>query len=196
MTAETSRNHSYSTMASLARQRLSSATKSAIRRFSTPISPLRVGVRALSASSPSGRIENKANGDKNANTLSAQEQQRINNDIPLTPLPEFATGNGNGEGQHDWSKSYFGLSSQAFSKEIAEILTAPLDPLDIEIKPGTSHERLHDSIIIFVKQTVSFIYPKSSTAGFSIKHLAPVPGALLLGERPTSAQKLLVGSMP
>ncbi|KAF8732586.1 hypothetical protein AX14_004191 [Amanita brunnescens Koide BX004] len=122
-------------MASLARQRLSSATKSAIRRFSTPISPLRVGVRALSASSPSGRIENKANGDKNANTLSAQEQQRINNDIPLTPLPEFATGNGNGEGQHDWSKSYFGLSSQAFSKEIAEILTAPLDPLDIEIKP-------------------------------------------------------------
>jgi len=55
-------------------------------------------------------------------------------------------GNGNGfegelrlEGQPegtDWSKSYHGLSSQAFSKEIAEVLLAPIDPLDVEMKPG------------------------------------------------------------
>lgn len=37
----------------------------------------------------------------------------------------------------DWSKSYHGLSSQAFSKEIAEVLLAPIDPLDVEMKPGT-----------------------------------------------------------
>lgn len=37
--------------------------------------------------------------------------------------------------QNDWSRSYLGLSSQAFSKEIAEVLTAPINPLDIEIKP-------------------------------------------------------------
>lgn len=46
-------------------------------------------------------------------------------------LPEA---NGNNHGT-DWSKSYHGLSSQAFSKEIAEILLAPIDPLDVEMKP-------------------------------------------------------------
>ncbi|OCH94285.1 mitochondrial genome maintenance MGM101 [Obba rivulosa] len=35
----------------------------------------------------------------------------------------------------DWSKSYHGLSQQPFSKEAAEILMAPVDPLDIEMKP-------------------------------------------------------------
>jgi Mitochondrial genome maintenance MGM101 len=36
----------------------------------------------------------------------------------------------------DWSKSYFGLSTQAFSKDIVDILLAPVDPLDVEMKPG------------------------------------------------------------
>lgn len=35
----------------------------------------------------------------------------------------------------DWSRSYFGLSMQPFSAEIAEILQAPLDPEDVEMKP-------------------------------------------------------------
>ncbi|EGO02351.1 hypothetical protein SERLA73DRAFT_49865 [Serpula lacrymans var. lacrymans S7.3] len=35
----------------------------------------------------------------------------------------------------DWSKSYYGLSTQAFSKEIAEVLLAPIDALDVEMKP-------------------------------------------------------------
>jgi hypothetical protein len=38
----------------------------------------------------------------------------------------------------DWSKSYHGLSSTPFPKDIAEFLQAPLDPLDIEMKPGQS----------------------------------------------------------
>ena len=36
----------------------------------------------------------------------------------------------------DWSKSYYGLSTQAFSKEIADILLAPIDSDDVEMKPG------------------------------------------------------------
>jgi hypothetical protein len=43
------------------------------------------------------------------------------------------------EGQQqgtDWSKSYSGLSTQAFSKDIADILLAPIDPFDVEMKPG------------------------------------------------------------
>lgn len=35
----------------------------------------------------------------------------------------------------DWSKSYHGLSQEAFSAKAAEILLAPLDPEIVEIKP-------------------------------------------------------------
>ncbi|KAI0722678.1 mitochondrial genome maintenance MGM101-domain-containing protein [Earliella scabrosa] len=35
----------------------------------------------------------------------------------------------------DWSKSYFGLSTQPFPKEAAEVLMQPVDPADVEIKP-------------------------------------------------------------
>ncbi|CEL59267.1 Mitochondrial genome maintenance protein mgm101 OS=Schizosaccharomyces pombe (strain 972 / ATCC 24843) GN=mgm101 PE=3 SV=2 [Rhizoctonia solani AG-1 IB] len=37
--------------------------------------------------------------------------------------------------QTDWYTSYQGLSSQPFPKEAAEILMAPIDPLDVEVKP-------------------------------------------------------------
>lgn len=36
----------------------------------------------------------------------------------------------------DWSRSYHGLSVEPFPKEAAEILQAPLDPENIEVKPG------------------------------------------------------------
>ena len=39
---------------------------------------------------------------------------------------------------NDWSKSYYGLSVEAFPKEIVDILLAPIDETDIEIKPGMS----------------------------------------------------------
>ena len=39
----------------------------------------------------------------------------------------------------DWSKSYHGLSAQPFPKEVAEVLLAPIDPQDVEIKPGACH---------------------------------------------------------
>lgn len=37
----------------------------------------------------------------------------------------------------DWSKSYAGLSTEPFPKEHAEILMGPIDPMDVEIKPGS-----------------------------------------------------------
>ena len=45
---------------------------------------------------------------------------------------------GGDSGANDWSKSYYGLSVEAFPKDIADILLAPLDELDIEMKPGAS----------------------------------------------------------
>jgi len=44
-------------------------------------------------------------------------------------------GNGFGELQADWSRSYHGLATHPFSSEVAEVLQAPIDPLDIEMKP-------------------------------------------------------------
>lgn len=35
----------------------------------------------------------------------------------------------------DWSKSFYGLSTEPFAKEAADILLAPIDPEDIEVKP-------------------------------------------------------------
>lgn len=37
--------------------------------------------------------------------------------------------------QIDWTKSFHGLSAEPFSKAAADILLAPLDAEDVEIKP-------------------------------------------------------------
>ena len=42
----------------------------------------------------------------------------------------------------DWSRSYHGLSTQPFPLEVADILQAAIDPLDIEVKPGLSSRRV------------------------------------------------------
>ena len=47
-------------------------------------------------------------------------------------------------GTTDWSRSYHGLSTQPFSAEVADILLASIDPLDIEMKPGTYSVTYHD----------------------------------------------------
>jgi hypothetical protein len=39
------------------------------------------------------------------------------------------------DGTTDWSKSYFGLSAQPFAKHISDVLMAPIDPMDVEMKP-------------------------------------------------------------
>jgi hypothetical protein len=40
-----------------------------------------------------------------------------------------------GSRQVDWTRSYHGLSEQAFSKEAADILLAPIPFDDVEVKP-------------------------------------------------------------
>lgn len=50
----------------------------------------------------------------------------------LPPIPD-ALGI---DGSRDWSTSYHGLSTSPFPKEIADVLLAPIDPMDVEMKPG------------------------------------------------------------
>ncbi|KAJ7430054.1 mitochondrial genome maintenance MGM101-domain-containing protein [Mycena galericulata] len=57
---------------------------------------------------------------------------KLASENPPAALPDLALPE---DSATDWSKSYSGLSQQAFSKEIADVLLAPLDPNDIEIKP-------------------------------------------------------------
>lgn len=44
------------------------------------------------------------------------------------------------ENKVDWSKSFHGLSVEPFKKETADVLLAPLDPEDVEVKPGMSNQ--------------------------------------------------------
>jgi hypothetical protein len=71
--------------------------------------------------------------------------EAMNGSIPLETVPSSASLSspfpgdftaGGDVGSTDWSTSYHGLSTQAFSKDIANILLAPVDDMDIEMKPG------------------------------------------------------------
>lgn len=37
---------------------------------------------------------------------------------------------------HNWSSSFFGLSTERFPQEVANILLEPINPDDVEVKPG------------------------------------------------------------
>jgi hypothetical protein len=116
-------------------------------------------------------------------TLFARRYQSSDDFSPTgsrTPVPDAVniqeTGLNDGmegdNGKMDWSRSFHGLSTEAFPKEVVDILTAPLDPEDVEIKPGNSHLLrlfmlllgcLADCVCAYV-QTESSTSPRSSTA--------------------------------
>lgn len=63
---------------------------------------------------------------------------------PPSPLPDVL----GSDGTTDWSRSYSGLSAQPFPKEITDILLAPIDPMDVEMKPGASRIYQFNLILI------------------------------------------------
>ncbi|KAI1978554.1 hypothetical protein LOZ51_000292 [Ophidiomyces ophidiicola] len=67
------------------------------------------------------------------NPLSVQNilKSGLNDQPPEVDLDVDAVNNG----QVDWTRSYFGLSAEPFSKEISAILLQPLEAEDVEIKP-------------------------------------------------------------
>lgn len=135
-------------MASL---RLSTALRSSAYRFHNytvvthPVMPRRIPAKIPTLSF------RKANASTTA-TTSEDMEKNITNGPSSSDSIESGNhlGNGNGESNGvsnenrngigelptDWSKSYHGLSSVAFSKEIVDVLQAPIDPLHIEMKPG------------------------------------------------------------
>ncbi|KAG6812940.1 hypothetical protein H0H92_015260 [Tricholoma furcatifolium] len=69
------------------------------------------------------------------------EDFKISSSDAPAPNKNGSEGSANGNGLEyidtatDWSKSYYGLAAQPFSKEVSEILMAPIDSLDVEMKP-------------------------------------------------------------
>lgn len=79
----------------------------------------------------------------NASTIAQPTSGDIADVIEPPTVPPKVSGNGTisfpegtGDGTpQDWSKSYHGLSTEPFAREVADILMAPTDPEDIEMKP-------------------------------------------------------------
>ncbi|KAJ7621095.1 mitochondrial genome maintenance MGM101-domain-containing protein [Roridomyces roridus] len=67
-----------------------------------------------------------------ASTPAPASDLKVGSENPPPSLPDLSVAE---DGATDWSKSYHGLSQQPFAKEVADILLAPIDPNDIEIKP-------------------------------------------------------------
>lgn len=74
--------------------------------------------------------------NKSTGTTTSNGNGNGNRSVPNNHGHSWAEGSGDGS-PGDWSRSFHGLSSQPFDKDITEILLAPVDPIDIEIKPGT-----------------------------------------------------------
>lgn len=121
------RMHSFRLLAPLTTARSMSATS-----FRSPVVPAR----------------------KASNSSSAKDFD-IDDDVPL-PLPPSSSSNKTASPAPnpypeaildvpltgtDWSRSYTGLSTEPFPKEVAEILMGPVNPMDVEIKPGSYKPR-------------------------------------------------------
>lgn len=60
-------------------------------------------------------------------------------------MKEALIGDHGSEDGQNWTRSFAGMAIEPFEKEVADILMKPLDPADIEIKPGSSSTRCSQS---------------------------------------------------
>ncbi|KAJ8087933.1 hypothetical protein PM082_013484 [Marasmius tenuissimus] len=97
----------------------------AVNLKSSIIATARYSRHAGYATATSASTEAKANTDAPASTTSAPSE--TNGAESLSAAANDAT--------TDWSRSYSGLSERPFPKEAADVLLAPVDPNDIEMKP-------------------------------------------------------------
>ncbi|KAI5123392.1 hypothetical protein M0805_006100 [Coniferiporia weirii] len=103
----------------------------------------RVGSSLRFASTATAEVGNPAATNEQSNSTNGVRANEVIGENSNGTAPSNgsaavgeAPGNYSGDGTRtDWSRSYFGLSAEPFSKEAADILQAPLDPTDIEMKP-------------------------------------------------------------
>lgn len=72
-------------------------------------------------------------------------------------MGEQSTGLAVGEaGELDWSTSFAGLGQRPFPKEVGEALLRPLEPADVEVKPGPSVLYVLRSIMLMNRWALVF----------------------------------------
>ncbi|KAG0263701.1 hypothetical protein BG011_008304 [Mortierella polycephala] len=81
----------------------------------------------------SGSSLSKVGGDMGQGTPSFTLSPSSNGS---SPLKDAVIGESGAEDGQDWTRSFSGMAIEPFEKEVAEVLMSPLDPDDIEIKPG------------------------------------------------------------
>ncbi|CAA7258521.1 unnamed protein product [Cyclocybe aegerita] len=125
-------------MASVAAQRLLSSRTYLSARSATRFSPARYATSyaqprpAAAAKFTTTTTAKPANDSNPAQSKPAETATRPPTDLSAaSPLPEIL----GSDGTTDWSRSYSGLSQQPFPKEVADVLLAPIDPDDVEVKP-------------------------------------------------------------
>jgi len=121
-------------MAGLGLQRLVSASRSAPRLLTQCASAGRgnsTNAQRVVAAKYSTSTPTSSNGSSTRNPEVVSKSPNNVEKVPHPVLPDATAP----DGTTDWSKSYAGLSSQPFPKEISDILLAPLNPQDVEMKP-------------------------------------------------------------
>lgn len=106
------------------------------------------------ALSPSPRGNGASDIPSTVEETSVEEYPTGNNTTSAMPTPspssflERLSDDAVDASETNWAKSYHGLSSEPFGENIADILQAPLDPDDIEMKPGilSHHSNAKDAI--------------------------------------------------
>lgn len=90
--------------------------------------PAKSTTEAPRAPSPNPLQSSHAQGGSASTSSSLSPEESSSSDFS-------SNGNGSGSLPTDWSTSFSGLGSQPFDARIAELLTAPIDAQDVEIKP-------------------------------------------------------------
>lgn len=116
------RLHSFRSLAPLSTAHWAPATA-----FCSPMVPARTASTSKGSNEPDFDIDDVL---PSAPPSSSKPPAPPPNPYPETTLDVPASGT-------DWSRSYTGLSTEPFPKEMAEILMAPVDPMDVEMKPGS-----------------------------------------------------------
>lgn len=70
-------------------------------------------------------------------TMAAAKELVDNNVGPFPASDSFDQPFQEASSAQDWSRSFHGLSTQPFPREIADVLQEPIAPEDVEITPGT-----------------------------------------------------------
>ena len=109
------------------------STSSSLARSATARPTLRQTSRLLVSAKYSTVTSTPVKGSSTGNPATIEKLPSAVTEQPTLGVLPDAKGH---DGTTDWSRSYSGLSTQPFPKEVADILLAPLDPLDVEMKPG------------------------------------------------------------